>query len=477
MKRVLRRSTFVLIFTIAFIIGIGFFTAELVFGAKDWIAQPYNAHVAGNGGLEEAGSIYDRNGEVLAQTVDGKRVYNSDKIVRRALLHTVGDDSLNISTAVQSKYRSLLTNYSLIWGLNMPQSMRTSRDVTLTVDAQACKTAYEALEATGCKGAVVIYNYKTGEVICSVSNPTYDPADPPVITSENEQEYDGVYLNNVLSSTYIPGSIFKIVTAAAAIENNVPSLSKNEICYCEGVEVIGEDQGNESHEIKCYDGESHGSVDLTEAMKQSCNIAFAHLTLEVGAEKMQRTADLIGINSSFKVDDIPTAKGHYEAPEYDENLLAWTGIGQGSGEYEDRVNPMQMAVICGAIGNNGTAANPTYIKDGTDDILEMMGFKSNEPHKLLGVETAQRLDAVMPQYDIGGLSVRAKTGTAEIDTDQKINNAWFVGYSVDDDCPLAFACVVERTQGTIWEPATGSTKAKPIIEQVLPLAAQAVRGY
>ena len=147
MKRTLRRSTLILIFTIAFIIGIGFFTVELVIEAKDWVDQPYNAHISGNGGLEQAGKILDRNGNRLAETIDGERVYNEDEGVRKALLHTVGDNSLNISTAVQSKYRSNLTGYSLIWGLNMPQSMRTSRDITLTVDSETCKTAYNMLQS------------------------------------------------------------------------------------------------------------------------------------------------------------------------------------------------------------------------------------------------------------------------------------------------------------------------------------------
>ena len=158
MKRTLRRSTLILIFTLAFIGGIGFFTAELIFGAKDWVDQPYNAHISGSGGLEQAGKILDRNGNVLAQTVNGERVYNSDPSVRQALLHTVGDNSLNISTAVQSKYRSLLTGYSLIWGLNMPQSMRSSHDITLTVDASACKAAYDVLSGMGKRGACVVYN-------------------------------------------------------------------------------------------------------------------------------------------------------------------------------------------------------------------------------------------------------------------------------------------------------------------------------
>ena len=120
MKRTLRRSTLILIFTIAFIVGICFFVVELAVNAKDWVDQPYNAHISGSGGLEQAGKILDRNDAPLAQTIDGERVYHENEFVRKALLHTVGDNSLNISTAVQSKYRSNLTGYSLIWGLNMP---------------------------------------------------------------------------------------------------------------------------------------------------------------------------------------------------------------------------------------------------------------------------------------------------------------------------------------------------------------------
>ena len=465
MKRILRRSTLVLIFTLAFIVGIGFFTVELVLGAKDWIAQPYNAHISGNSGLEEAGKILDRNGAVLAETVDGERVYNSDENIRRALLHTVGDNSLNISTAVQSKYRSLLTNYSLLWGLNMPQSMRTSRDITLTVDALTCKAAYEALDATGCKGACVVYNYKTGEVICSVSNPTYDPQAPPEITKDNESEFDGVYLDNVLSSTYTPGSIFKIITAASALENNLPVLREEYIVDCSGTETIG---GNEIH---CYGGDSHGKVNLQQAMSESCNIAFARLAVLLGPDKMQKTADEMGINRSFKVDDVSTAKGHYKAPEFDENVLAWTGVGQGSGEYEDKVNPLQMAIICGAVANSGNAANPTYIKSGTGGVLELIGFKQSETHSLLSADTASKVDSVMRSYTSGGVTIHAKTGTAEINRDNNIHNAWFVGYSTEADCPLAFACVVAGTKGV------GETEAHPVIDAAMEQAVQVVRGH
>ena len=443
MKRTLRRSTLILIFTIAFIIGIGFFTVELVIEAKDWVDQPYNAHISGNGGLEQAGKILDRNGNRLAETIDGERVYNEDEGVRKALLHTVGDNSLNISTAVQSKYRSNLTGYSLIWGLNMPQSMRTSRDITLTVDSETCKTAYNMLQSgfeEPKRGACVIYNYKTGEVICSVSTPGYDPEDPPKITEDNESIYDGVYLDNVLSSTYTPGSIFKIVTAAAAVEN-IPDLYER-TWYCEGVEEIG------GHEVHCYDS--------------------TKLAVELGSEKMNAMAEKMGVNMSFNVDDVKTAKGHYNAPKNDVNVLGWTGVGQGSGEYEDKVNPMQMAIICASVANGGTAVNPSYIKSGTGDILKDIGIKHNKTYNFLSSDTARQVGEIMPEYSIGGLTVRAKTGTAEVNED-KNPNSWFVGFSADSDCPLAFACVVEDS-------GMGSSYARPVIEAVLSTAAERLRG-
>lgn len=160
MKKILRRSTLIYIVALAFIGGLGYLAFELVTGADDWVDQAYNAHIAGDGGLAQAGAIYDRNGTALAQTVDGKRVYNESESVRKSLLHVVGDDSLNISTAVQSMYRSQLIGYNLVFGLNMPESLRASHDIKLTVDSATCAAAYDVLAAYNKKGACVIYNYK-----------------------------------------------------------------------------------------------------------------------------------------------------------------------------------------------------------------------------------------------------------------------------------------------------------------------------
>lgn len=461
MKRVLRRSTLIFAFTLAFIGGMSYLAFQIITNADDWVDQPYNAHISGSGGLEQAGAVFDRNGEVLAQTVDGQRVYNESESVRKALLHVVGDNSLNISTAAQSMYRSQLTGYSLIWGLNMPQSLRKTNDITLTVDAKTCAAAYDVLSSYGKKGACVVYNYETGEVICSVSTHAYDPEAPPEITEENESEYDGVYLDNVLSSSYTPGSIFKIVTAAAAIEN-IPDIYER-TWTCSGSEEIG------GSDITCV--EAHGTINFKQAMAHSCNIVFAELAVELGADTMTKTAEKIGINMSFEVDGVNTAKGHYDVSEANTNQLAWSGVGQ----YNDEVNPMQMAIICGAIANGGKSVNPKLVKDGTDSILQAIGINSGTGgREMFSADTAQKLDSIM-RYTItdyygdnlyGGLSVCAKTGTAEVG-DDKDPNGWIVGYAQDEDCPLAFACVVEDS-------GFGSQYAAPVAQAAMIQAAKSL---
>lgn len=457
MKRILRRSTLIFAVAVAFIGGMGYLAFQLASNAEDWVDQPYNYHIAGSGGLAKAGTIFDRGGIVLAQSVDGKRVYNENPSVRKSLLHVVGDNSSNISTAVQSAYRSDLSGYNLIWGANMPDSLRRGNDMKLTVDADVCAAAYDVLESYGKKGACVVYNYETGEVICSVSTFAYDPNSPPEITEENEDEYDGVYLDNVLSSAYTPGSIFKLVTASAAIEN-IPDIDER-VWECTGSKEIG------GSEITCVD--EHGTIGFKEALTYSCNVVFAELAVEIGAEKMTAMANKVGINNSYEIDGINTETGSYDVSQANTNQLAWSGVGQ----YEVKANPMQMAIICGAIANGGRTKVPYIIKDGS--LLGAIGINTAKDTPLLfNAGTAKKLDEMM-RFTItdyygdsmfGGLSVCAKTGTGEIGEDRE-PNAWMVGYAQDKDCPLAFACVVE-------EAGFGYSYAGPVAQAAMIKAAE-----
>lgn len=419
MKRTMSRSIIALILALAFLSGLGYLCFRYFTEGDLWASQTYNRYLSGGKGLSAAGTIYDRNGTALAESEDGQRVYHSDSNTRQGMLHSVGDSSYNIATALQTRYRAQLVGHSTVFGYGLPESLKSSGNMTLTLDADACSKVYEAF--AGREGACFVYNYKTGEVLCMVSTPSYDPQYVPEVIP------DGAYLNNCVSSTYSPGSIFKIVTAVAAIENidNIDSLTFT----CEGEKEIGGDV------VTCM--EEHGELNLRDAFSWSCNIAFADMATMVGERDMQKTAEKLGVTKSFNISGIKTAKGYYDVTDANLNELAWSGVGQ----FTDMANPAQMAILCGAIANGGEARLPSYID----------GMTAGSTGRLISSDSAAEIADIM-RYTVsghygdnmfGGLTVGAKTGTAEVG-DDKEPNGWMVGYSTDEDCPLAFAVVVEE---------------------------------
>lgn len=431
MRKTRSRTTIVLMIALLVILGVVVFMVRIVTNSNQWIQHSYNGHLSSNGGLASAGTIYDRNGIPLAYSEDDLRLYNDDYTTRLSTLHVVGDDTLNISTAIQSSYRSNLIGFNYIWGLGLPESLKHGNDITLNIDVNACNSAYNALN--GYNGAVVVYNYKTGEVMCSVSTPTYDPFDPPVITEENEMQYDGVYVDKVLAGRYTPGSIFKVVTLASALQN-IEGV-EDEIFTCDGSTMIG------GEKISCM--HTHGEITMKDGLAQSCNIVFAELAERLGKSKMTATAEQLGFNSSYTINGTTTAQSTYIVNKANKNDLAWSGIGQ----YTLETNPMHMAIMCGAIANGGSTALPDEIKSGAVDL----SFENIGGITLMDAELASKLDEYM-RYDVTSyygdglfpsLTVCAKTGTAEVG-EGKEPHAWMIGYSQDEDIPLAFAVVVEN---------------------------------
>lgn len=441
MKRTMSRSIVSLILAAAFMLGLGFLCFKYIRDGAIWANQVYNQHQT----ADAAGVIYDRNGVVLAETVNGERVYNEDDSIRLGTMHCVADESFNILTAVQNAKRAKLYGYSGLLGYTLPGELNKQKDITLTLDAEVCGKVYEAFGNK--KGACVVYNYKTGEVICMVSSPTFDPQNVP----ENPPE--GSYYNNAVSSTYTPGSIFKIVTTIALIENteNVEELRFD----CDGVHDFGGD------DVSCMD-EKHGEIGIYTAFSRSCNIAFAEAATRLGADKLQEVADRLGVTNSFSVSSVKTAKGHFDLSESNANELAWAGVGQ----YTDMVNPMQMAILCGAIANGGVSKEPTYIE----------GVSSASQVELMSAETADKMQDIMRytvenyygDYLFSGLTCGAKTGTAEVGKDKE-PNAWMVGYCSDEEYPLAFAVVIE-------EGGLGYQNAGPIASLALVESARSL-GY
>ena len=160
MKKISSRSFMILLMTLAFFAGLTYHTVNLIYHAEEWVAQPYNAHLTDTEGLEFAGRIIDRNGVVLAKSVDKKRIYNEDEEIRKACVHITGDDSVNISTAIQTAYRSELTKYDFVFGLGLPDIFKSGNDITLTIDARLQLKAQHLLHRK--RGAVVMMNPRNG---------------------------------------------------------------------------------------------------------------------------------------------------------------------------------------------------------------------------------------------------------------------------------------------------------------------------
>lgn len=444
MKKTMSRSIVSLILAAVFLLGLGFLCVKYAIDADLWAAQSYNPYMISGQGLANAGDILDRNGVVLATSENGERIYNENASTRKALLHTVGDGSYNIATAVETAYRDRISGHSKIFGYGLPESLKGENNLQITLDSEVCTEVYEAFG--GKNGACFVYNYKTGEVLCMVSAPTYDPMNIP------ETLEDGSYLNNCISSTYTPGSIFKIVTAAAGFEHQ--KGYQDMTFTCESVKEIG------NYEVTCL--EKHGTLSLHNAFAYSCNIAFGDSALLIGRENLQKTAEAMGINKSFRIGEVTTATGHFDIKNADDISLAWSGIGQ----YTDTVNPAQMAIMCGAIAQGGETRLPHYVK----------GENSGKSGRLMSEEVAENLHSLM-RYTISdyygdsmfeGLTVCAKTGTAEVGEGIE-PNAWMIGYSTDEDCPLAFAVVVE-------EGGYGFYSAGPIARIAMLGCAESLRG-
>lgn len=451
MKTVGKRSMFLYLIAAGFLIGIVWFLVRLVLNGSEWASQPYNGYLMTGESYTVAGDIRDRNGELLATSEEGARSYALDELTRKAVLHTVGDTDGYISTSVQQLYRSELSGYNFFTGLATPTGKSGGNDITLTIDSALCRTAYELLG--GQKGAVFLYNYKTGETLCKVSAPSFDPENVPEDLETNSY-YEGAYLDRTLSSTFTPGSIFKVVTTACAIEN-LPGWEE-ETYTCSGSVVIGD------NEITCL--ENHGTLGIAEGLKVSCNVVFAELAVQLGPEKLAATAEKMGFNQSFSFDGIDLAKSLYDVDRATNNELAWSGIGQ----YTDLVNPCHMAMLMGAVANGGTPVSPYIVDKITNGIgIPVKSGSGKTLSPFLEKETADTLKTLLranvaEYYGDGlfpGMNVCAKTGTAQVG-DDKEDTAWMIGFSENQETPYAFAVVVE-------EGGFGSSAAAPIASALM----------
>lgn len=447
MNRIAGRSWIVLLLVFALIGGMAFFVMEFASDAGEWVFFDGSPHVY-SGSKPAEGILLDRSGTLLLDLSDNW-TYNSNAQIRKATLHWVGDRLGNVSTPIVSRYTDEMTGYDLLNGV-YAYADQAGR-ITLTLSAEAQAAALEALD--GRKGTVAVYNYQTGEILCAVSTPTYDPDDAPDIAGDTTGAYDGVYLNRFTQATFTPGSIFKLVTAAAALETIPDILEQTFTCTGE-LEVGG-------GKVVCES--AHGTLTFEEALAYSCNCSFARITEQIGGERLQRYAESFGITGSISFDGITTAPGNFEAADASAYQLAWSGIGQ----HTDLVNPCQYLTFVGAIAGGGSGALPYVVREISVGGQQTYVADTENTERLISVSTAQKLREMMRgcveiKYGTDkfpDVTVCAKSGTAEKDGGEA-SNALFTGFVDDPDYPLAFIVVVE-------DGGYGSHTCIPIVDQVL----------
>ncbi|MEG0779571.1 MAG: penicillin-binding transpeptidase domain-containing protein [Oscillospiraceae bacterium] len=455
MKRIENRAMVCRILAGILLLGLGLFLFRWMTDGGGWASSAFNRHLYNNDGELVSGTVLDRDGDILSTVEDGKRSYYSDATVRKATLHVVGDRLGNIGTGALNAYADKLSGYDF---LNGAYGAKAGNNLYLTIDARYNFIAYQALG--GKRGTVAVYNYKTGEILCLVSAPSYDPLHVPADIETNEA-YHGAYLNRFLSSTFTPGSVFKTVTMAAAIEE-IPDIFDRTFT-CTGTTQVGDDV------VTCPG--AHGTMDIYGALTHSCNGVFAQLAVELGAKTMEKYTVKAGLTDSYDVSGLPTAKGTFQFADATENQLGWSGVGQ----YQDAVNPCALMVYMGAIANRGRAAEPrlllkTTTAHGFPASLEL----THKTGRLIAPKTADILTDMLSRNvtdnygtkRFPNMDICAKSGTAEVAA-EKSAHAWFTGFLRNEDAPLAFVVLVENGGG-------GSSVAGTVAGKVLDAI---VNGY
>lgn len=353
--------------------------------------------------------------------------------------------------------------------------------LTLTTDTRLQKASAEAFGEQS--GAAVVLDVKTGEILAMVSVPSFDPN---LFTNGISYKHWNELLNNernpladkAVSGQYSPGSTFKIVVALAALEAGV--ITADTRYFCGGALNVG------SSRFHCWKHYGHGSLNVVEALKYSCDIFFYETALQVGIEKIREMALKLGLGTSLNVglDNEKNGLIPSKAWKQEKYGTSWTqgdsanaGIGQGY----VLATPLQMATMLARVVNGGYDIKPTFIKTKQNKKFKRLDISTRniELVKQGMFEVVNSADgtARKAKFDINGALMGGKTGTTQVRrismgerqkgivSDSELpwklrNHAWFIGYAPADNPRFAVAVIVEHG-------SSGSGVAAPIAGKIL----------
>lgn len=345
--------------------------------------------------------------------------------------------------------------------------------VDLTINAAAQKAAFDAMGDQ--RGAVVAIEPGTGKILAMVSKPSYDPN---TLATHNEKKAMDARTNllglksrpavnrAIAGDLYTPGSVFKLVTSAAALSSG--KYSPDTVVDGPAELDLPQTSATLPNEWGGACGDS-GRVTVKRALEQSCNTAFGAIGLDLGAEAISEQASKFGFGRSLRIPMTATPSTFPESPN--EPQTAQSAIGQ----FDVRVTPLQVAMISAAIANGGVVMQPTLVSSVKEQDTSVIS--QTEPRELgtaISSDVASQLadmmegvvtDGTGTNARIDGVRVGGKTGTAE-QGQGKAPDVWFTGFAPVDDPKVAVAVVVEDG-GDQGKSASGNGSAAPVARRVI----------
>ena len=432
---------------------------------------------------------------------DTKRYYPYSTVAS-AVIGFCGSDNQGLS-GIESKWDSVLTGTPgkivSSQGSNqeeIPDAEETyiaaenGSDLTLTIDLniQSIVEKYlkQAVEENECSrgGNVIAMDPSTGDILAMASYPDYDLNSPYTPNSTLAQTYDSLsaeeknealykmWSNKSVSETYEPGSTFKIITSAVALEENITTTDKSGDFYCKGYEEF-EDVNNQTLKIRCWRANPHGSQTLRQALMNSCNPAFMQLGKRIGAPTLYKYYEAFGLFDS-------TNSGLYgEQNSIFQDLENVGPVELATMSFGQRLNvtPLQMITAISCVANDGILMQPRIVKSVTNtDTGAVTETPVTQVRQVISEETANEVKSMMESVvtegtgrhaAVNGYSIGGKTGTSEPIEANKDEGyvASYVAISPVEDTKIVLLVTLYDPQGE--NGYQGGQVAGPVVSQML----------
>lgn len=360
---------------------------------------------------------------------------------------------------------------------------QNGNDITLTIDAniQAIAEKYlkQACEENKCEdgGNVIIMNPSTGDILAMATYPDYNLNTPftptnfstkewnKLSSTEQSSQLQNIWNNRAITSTYEPGSVFKIVTAAAGLEENVVTTDKAGTFDCIGYQKVADAK------IYCADKSVHGKQSLRDALKNSCNPAFMQLGKKLGATTLYKYYNAFGFFGTTNFASIGERSGYFwDLKDVGEVELATMSFGQ-----RFRITPLQMITAVATVANDGVLMQPRIVKSITNtDTGAITTVEPTSVRQVISKETSEKMidmlesvvsDGTGKYAQVKGYSIAGKTGTSEIDTVKNKNYvASFAAIAPTESPEVVVLVTLYKPRG---ENRSGSKVAAPVVAQIL----------